>query len=88
MRILYYNYRGLASPSKKLSLKRLVDVLALDVLLLQETMGNSNAMVGALKSMLLDWDFAAIDTNGRLGGLASGWRLRVCRCLSLLWGGF
>ena len=34
--------------------------------------------------MLPNWDFDVIDANGRSGGLASGWRLRVCRCENLL----
>ena len=83
MKILSFNCRGLTSPSKKSSLKHLVDVWEPNVLLLQETMGNSNAVVGALKYMLLDWYFAAIDANGRSRGIAYGWQLRVCKCESI-----
>ena len=71
MKILCFNCRGLTIPSKKLSLKRLVDVLVHDVLLLQETMGNSDVVVGFLKYLLPYWDFHVIDVNGRSQGLAS-----------------
>ena len=52
MKILSFNCRGLTSPSKKSSLKHLVDVLAPDVIMLQETMRNSQVVVGDLKSLL------------------------------------
>ena len=77
MKIIFFNCHGLMSPSKKSSLKRRIDVLAPNVLLIQETMGTSDVVVGVVKSMLPGWEFVAIDANGRLGGLASGWRLKV-----------
>ena len=39
MRIMYFNYRGFANPSKKSSLRSLIDFNHPDVVLLQETLG-------------------------------------------------
>ena len=68
MKILSYNCQGLESPSKKLSLKHLIDNLAPDIILLQETMGYSEVVVGALKNFLPGWEFAVVDARGRVGG--------------------
>ena len=73
MIILSYNCRGLASPSKKLSLKRMVDLFGLTIILLQETMGQSDIVKMALESCLLGWSFEAVDVAGRLRGVAIGW---------------
>jgi len=39
MKFLSLNFRGFASPAKKLSLKRLLDTKPFDILSLQETLG-------------------------------------------------
>jgi len=80
MKILSFNCRGLANPSKKSSLRRVIDLNCLDVILLQETLGLSDDVTKSLELLLPGWKFVAIDVNGRSGGLASGWRLSVCRC--------
>jgi exonuclease III len=82
MKILSFNCRGLASLAKKSSLKRLVVVITLDVIFLQETMGVSELVVASLESILPRWSFAAVDAKGRSGGLATGWRLKSCKCES------
>jgi exonuclease III len=45
MKILSLNCRGLASPAKKSSLKRLVSVNNPDIIFLQETMGVNEVVV-------------------------------------------
>jgi exonuclease III len=39
MKVISFNYRGLASPSKRLTLQRLMELSQPDVVLLQETLG-------------------------------------------------
>jgi exonuclease III len=85
MKILSFNCRGLANPSKKSSLRRLVELISPEVIFLQETMGVSESVVSVLESLLPGWDFAAVDARGRSGGLATGWLLKKCNCESV-WG--
>jgi len=51
MKVLSLNCRGLANPAKKSSLKRLVVVVASDVIFLQETLGVSELVVASLESL-------------------------------------
>jgi exonuclease III len=85
MKILSLNCRGLVSPTKKSSLKRLVVVIALDVIFLQETMGVSELVVAFLESLLPGWSFAVVDAKGQSGGLATSWCLKHCNC-EQIWG--
>jgi exonuclease III len=85
MKILSFNCRGLANPAKKSSLKRLVVVIDLDVIFLQETMGVSELVVASLESLFPGWSFVAVDAKGRSGGLATGWSLKRCNC-ERIWG--
>jgi exonuclease III len=80
MKILSFNCRGLASPTKKSSLKRLIAVHNPDVLFLQETMGLSEVVIRSLEALLLGWSFVVLDARGHSGGLAMGWRLKRSRC--------
>jgi exonuclease III len=57
MIILALNCRGLGSSSKKKSLRRLVEVNNLDILMLQETMGDSEKIVLDLGKAFVGWDF-------------------------------
>ena len=52
MILMTLNYRGLASKPKKLAVCRLVEDQHIDVLFLQESMGNGNLFVNELESML------------------------------------
>ena len=70
------NYRGLASLPKKLAVRRLIEDQFIDVLFLQETMGNGLGLVGELESMLPGWVFISLDAKGMSGGLLIGWRNR------------
>lgn len=72
MIILSYNCPGLASLSKKSSLKRMVDMFGLSIILLQETMGQRENVKKALEICLPGWTFEAVDAEDRSGGLAIG----------------
>jgi exonuclease III len=85
MKIFSYNCRGLASPKKKSSLKRLVVITNPYVLFLQETLGVSEQVVSTLESLLPGWSFAVVDAKGCSRGLATGWRLKSCKC-DRIWG--
>jgi len=85
MKILSFNCRGLASLIKKTSLRRLVDLNQPDIVLLQETLGNSEDTVKILETLLPGWKFVGVDARGRSGGVASGWNMKRCRCDSS-WG--
>jgi exonuclease III len=85
MKVLSFNCRGLANPSKKSSLRRLVEQSSPDVILLQETLGDSVSVVKTLETLLPGWMFAAVDARGRSGGLATGWKKRKCK-LENVWG--
>jgi hypothetical protein len=69
MIILSFNCRGLANPSKKLAIKRLVDLHQPSVLLLQETMMEGEKTMLTLSFSLLGWDFSATDVIGHSRGL-------------------
>jgi exonuclease III len=85
MKILSFNYQGLANPTKKSSLKRLVDVVSSDVIFLQETLGISESVLATLESLMPSWSFVAVDAKGRSGFLATGWSLKKCNC-ERVWG--
>lgn len=73
------------NPSKKSSLKRLVDVVTPDIIFLQEMMGGSEAVKSLLESILGGWSFEVVDASVRSGSLATGWHSNRCRCNSV-WG--
>ena len=85
MMVVSYNYRGLAIPMKKSSLKKLVESLNLDIVFLQETMGDYITIKAALESLSVGWSFVAVDARGRPGRLATGWKVRSCRAENV-WG--
>ena len=73
MILLSYNCRGLVSPQKKSSIKRMIALLDPQIILLQETMGMSDKVKEALESWLPRWVFEVVDAVGKSGGLAIGW---------------
>ena len=85
MILLSYNCRGLASPHKKSSLKRMITLLGPQIILLQETMGLRDVVKEALESWFPGWAFEAVDAAGRSGGVAIGWLTSMIRCESI-WG--
>ncbi len=64
MKFLSFNCRGLASASKKLALQRLVEVDPIEIILLQETLGLVEHITCSLQSLVLSWNFVAIDAVG------------------------
>jgi len=86
MKCLSFNYRGLASLDKKLALQRLCKSERLDVIFLQETLGDENLINIVLKKFLLDWDFLFLDVRGRSGGFIMGLNNRSIR-LENAWDG-
>lgn len=72
MKCLSFNCRGLASPSKKLSLKRLLGSEPCDISFLQETLGRSELIVRTLLTIMPRWNFQALDDVGRSGGIVLG----------------
>ena len=57
MIVMTLNYRGLASKPKKLAICRLVSEQSVDVLFLQETMGDGVLFAGNMESLLPGWTF-------------------------------
>ena len=74
MKILSFNYQGLAGPGKKSAFIRVLTLEHLDVIMLQETLGVGDVVKERLESWLPGWSFVTLDARGRSGGLAVGWR--------------
>jgi hypothetical protein len=85
MKIFSLNCRGLASPKKKSSLKRLITIHNLDIIFLQETLGITDIVTHSLEELLPGCSFVAIDAKGCSQGLAIGWRLKSVKCENV-WG--
>jgi len=86
MKWLSFNCRGLASPQKKLALKRLSICEPCDIIFLQENLGPSNHIVEVLLSIMPRWNFQAMDAVGRSGGLALGIKPHTIQVIAS-WGG-
>lgn len=86
MKLLSFNCRGMASPDKKLALKRLFASEHVDIILLQETLGSATTVSSLLDSWLPGWSFHSIDASGRSGGLSMGICNRSLKVLNV-WGG-
>ena len=52
MIFLSFNCRGLANPDKRLALREFIAERAIDILFLQETLGDGISIVAILKSIL------------------------------------
>eukprot|EP00253_Pinus_taeda_P027066 PITA_27066 len=76
----------MASASKKLALRRLLEVEPIDIILLQETLGEVDHITSALKSISPGWIYWAMDVVGRSGGLSIGYNPRSIKA-SASWGG-
>ena len=72
MILMTLNCHGLASKPKKLAVCRLVEDQHIDVLFLQESMGNGVLFADELESMLKGWNFLSLDACGKSGGLLLG----------------
>ena len=85
MKIMSFNYRGLAGPQKILALRRVIDLDHLDILLFQETLGAGEDIKARLESWFGGWSFETLDAKGYSGGLAIGWNTRNVLALNV-WG--
>ena len=85
MKLVSLNCRGLASTRKKLALKKMMEVLSPEVILLQETMGPELEVETSLSSLLLLYSFTAQSAFGHSGGLAIGWNKTSIQCTNS-WG--
>ena len=72
MKWMSFNCRGMANPAKTLALKRLFELEKLDVIFLQENMGNSKEVVSFLEAKIKDCFLYSLDAKGRSGGIALG----------------
>lgn len=86
MKCLFFNCRVLASPDKKFALQRLCKLERLDVIFLQETLGDGNLINQFLKKFLLEWNFIFLDVRGRSSGCVMGLNNRSI-ILENVWGG-
>lgn len=86
MKVLSFNYRGLASPDKKLAFQRLIMADPVDVILVQETLGNAKAISSFLVLMLPGWSFQALDASKSSGGMALGFNTQTINLINC-WGG-
>lgn len=86
MKWLSFNCRGMASASKKLALCRLFEVNPVDIIMLQETLGDADHINRTLSSLNPGWLFYSLDVVGRSGGLAIGSNPRTIK-VTTSWGG-
>ena len=82
MIVMTLNCRGLASKPKKLAICRLVADHSVNVLFIQETMGDGVRSACSLESLLPGWSFCSVDAKGKSGGLLVGWKCRVLQFLN------
>ena len=74
MIVMTINCRGLDSKPKKLTVCRLIEDQHVDVIFLQESMGDGVVIVRDLEAMMNGWNFISVDARGKSGGLLLGWR--------------
>ena len=86
MKIIPFNYRGLANPDKKLALCRLLHSTPYDVIFLQETLDSAKHITSTLLAICPGWTFQALDARGRSGGVAIATNPHTIRILNQ-WGG-
>ena len=72
MKILSFNYCGLAGPHKRSALWRVVEVDRPEIMLLQEMMGAGVEVKAKLETWFGGWCFETLDVRGRLSGLEVG----------------
>ena len=85
MKLLSLNCKGLASTRKKLALKRMMEVLSPEVILLQETMGPEMEVEILLSSLLPLYSFTTQSAIGHSRGLSIGWKKSSIQCTNS-WG--
>jgi len=78
------NVRGVSGSSKYLALKRLIELVKLDVLLIQETMVGVDKARSLFVKLLPHWYFCGVDSTRLSGGILSAWNPRKADFLSYL----
>lgn len=73
MKILLLNVRGFGGSYKKISLRRLLKRVELDIILFQETMVSGIKVRESLNSILKDWCIYTLYSKGLSRGLCSSW---------------
>jgi hypothetical protein len=73
MKILSFNARGVGGAWKKNPLKRLVQSLSPDVILIQETMVDGLRERSFFETWLNSWSFCTLDADGQSRGLLTSW---------------
>lgn len=86
MKIISFNCQGIASPHKKLDLRRLLSSALVDIIFLEETLCSAEILITLLNSWMLNWTFHALDATGRSGGIAIGVSNKTID-LRNIWGG-
>lgn len=79
---LSYNCKGLANPDKRLALKELIAQKPIDIIFLQETLGDGESVAKTLNSFLPNWTFITLDAHGRSGGCALGINRRTTQMIN------
>jgi len=82
MKIMSFNFRGLAGSLKKSALKRVILTEHLDSLLLQEMMGVGEEVKSSIKHLLPRCKFEMVDALGRSGGFAIGWNTHTIQIIN------
>jgi len=72
MKWLPFNFRGLASPAKKLAFHKLFNTERVDVNFLPGTLGLIDHIIPSIESLIPGCQFHALDVCGRSGGIALG----------------
>jgi hypothetical protein len=70
------NVRGLGGNSKYLALKRILDLVKRDVLLIHETMVGVEKARDIFVKLLPHWFFGGVDSTSLSGGMISAWNPR------------
>lgn len=86
MKWLSYNYRGMGSSPKKLALHKLFDTEDVDIIMLQETLGEAEHITRIPGSLKPGWKFLSLDAFGQSGDLAIGYNPYTIN-IRASWGG-
>jgi exonuclease III len=73
MRILSLNIRGVGGTPKLSSLRRLVQIVLPDIILVQETMVDAVRARNVLSKLFPCWKCCLEDALGQYGGLYAAW---------------
>jgi exonuclease III len=76
MIVVTLNVRGVGGSSKYLALKRLLELVKPDVMLIQETMVGVEKARDLFVKLLPHWFFCGVDSTGLSGGMLSTWNPR------------